>query len=642
MAREAVPITLAPLCLPAATGQLPEGGVVISSAAAPRRREIEHAGHSYQDKLRVSNGGDARDIGGKGEDGVRKKTKKIGGGGGNDRTSSMHDLEKAMFKDSDDYYSLLELGHKRWRASEDEIRKCFRKLSLKYHPDKVAHLGEDATAGADEHFKKIIKAHDVLSDRKKRAAYDSIDDVDDSIPSESLIDENSFYELLGPCFELNARWSTARRVPKLGGDDMGIDEVYKFYDFWYSFKTWRDFSFDLEYDVEQADSREERRWMERQNSKHIKARKLAESTRIRTLVDTAFNNDPRVAREKAREKASKEAAKEEKRRKRESALVAEREEKERKEREKKEQEVKQKEEKAKLKKEKELKRKVVRKARQRLRGIASSLELLAHEGIMISVERVCLEGSAEDIEICSDFLEKLRKDDATLIREVEAILATALKGIETGVKEHKTATVKADKNNNNNKETAAKDNSTSQPRSKDWSAAETVALQKALVRFPAGTVDRWIRIADQLEGRGPDEVRKVAHMMKSAPGKQTRKSPKARPESPVETARTKTNGVANGTSNTPTANGRSENVPSARKEDGPGSLKISDGPPNTMNFVKRQQMALEAGLKKFPAKLGESRWSKIAEKVPGRSPEECRARFLELAAFYKSKKASKK
>ena len=45
------------------------------------------------------------------------------------------------------------------------------------------------------------------------------------------------------------------------------DQVKKFYDFWWEFKSWRDFRSEDEYDLEQAESREEKRWMEKQNEK---------------------------------------------------------------------------------------------------------------------------------------------------------------------------------------------------------------------------------------------------------------------------------------------------------------------------------------------------------------------------------------
>lgn len=63
-----------------------------------------------------------------------------------------------------DYYEILGVSK---NASDDEIKKAYRKLAIKYHPDKNPGDKE-----AEAKFKEINEAHDVLSDKQKRARYD--------------------------------------------------------------------------------------------------------------------------------------------------------------------------------------------------------------------------------------------------------------------------------------------------------------------------------------------------------------------------------------------------------------------------------------------------------------------------------------
>ena len=68
--------------------------------------------------------------------------------------------------DYKDYYKIL--GVER-NASEDDIRKAYRKLAMKYHPDRNPNDKE-----AEERFKEINEAYQVLSDAKKRGHYDRL------------------------------------------------------------------------------------------------------------------------------------------------------------------------------------------------------------------------------------------------------------------------------------------------------------------------------------------------------------------------------------------------------------------------------------------------------------------------------------
>src|SRR5271169_761941 len=73
-----------------------------------------------------------------------------------------------------DYYETLGVARD---AKADDIRKSYRKLARKYHPD--LNPGDKA---AEERFKKVQEAYDVLSDAKKRQVYDQHGFYSDNIP----------------------------------------------------------------------------------------------------------------------------------------------------------------------------------------------------------------------------------------------------------------------------------------------------------------------------------------------------------------------------------------------------------------------------------------------------------------------------
>ena len=63
-----------------------------------------------------------------------------------------------------DFYDILGINRD---AADDEIKKAYRKLAMKYHPDRNPDSKE-----AEEKFKEVKEAYEILSDSQKRAAYD--------------------------------------------------------------------------------------------------------------------------------------------------------------------------------------------------------------------------------------------------------------------------------------------------------------------------------------------------------------------------------------------------------------------------------------------------------------------------------------
>jgi len=67
---------------------------------------------------------------------------------------------KAMFvKDKLAAYKILEIDV---TVSDDELKKAYRRMAVKYHPDKVHHLGPDFRKDAEEKFKKINEAYEII------------------------------------------------------------------------------------------------------------------------------------------------------------------------------------------------------------------------------------------------------------------------------------------------------------------------------------------------------------------------------------------------------------------------------------------------------------------------------------------------
>lgn len=208
--------------------------------------------------------------------------------------------------DESDWYALLNLDHLQYHATYEEITRAYKRAAIATHPDKTEPSRRPA---AESRFKAMQLAYHVLSNPAARRGYDSSLDFDDDVPGPKEGTGDSFYEVFGPVFERNSRFSQNQPVPQLGGPDTPYAEVDHFYDFWFSFSSWREFAHLNEHKVEHASSRDEKRFMQRENKKKQAAAMKKESARLRRLVDDAMSKDPRVAAQQQKEKEAKKARK---------------------------------------------------------------------------------------------------------------------------------------------------------------------------------------------------------------------------------------------------------------------------------------------------------------------------------------------
>lgn len=72
-------------------------------------------------------------------------------------SSDFISIRNMFVPETDSAYKILEIDPS---ASDDEVKKAYRRMAMKYHPDKVSHLGEEFRKSADEKFKKVNEAYE--------------------------------------------------------------------------------------------------------------------------------------------------------------------------------------------------------------------------------------------------------------------------------------------------------------------------------------------------------------------------------------------------------------------------------------------------------------------------------------------------
>ena len=65
-------------------------------------------------------------------------------------------IRNMFIPEIDSSYKILEIERS---ATDDDLKKAYRKMAIKYHPDKVSHLGDDLRKAADDKFKKVNEAY---------------------------------------------------------------------------------------------------------------------------------------------------------------------------------------------------------------------------------------------------------------------------------------------------------------------------------------------------------------------------------------------------------------------------------------------------------------------------------------------------
>ncbi|XP_061554602.1 dnaJ homolog subfamily C member 21 [Phycodurus eques] len=213
------------------------------------------------------------------------------------------------------------LGVKR-DADDEDLKKAYRKLALKWHPDKNLDKAEEAA----EHFKLIQAAYDVLGDPQERAWYDnhreallkgglSGDYEDDSIDLLQFFtvtcysgygdDDKGFYAVYRNLFESIVKEEMEHgkveaddedeEFPSFGDSQSDYDTVvHAFYGYWQSFCTRKNFAWKEEYDTRQASNRWEKRAMEKENKKTRDKVRKERNELVRQLVAFMRKRDRRV------------------------------------------------------------------------------------------------------------------------------------------------------------------------------------------------------------------------------------------------------------------------------------------------------------------------------------------------------------
>jgi DnaJ like chaperone protein len=72
-------------------------------------------------------------------------------------------VKNMFYRNVDSDYKVLGIEA---TATDEEVKKAYRKMAIKFHPDKVAQMGEEYQKGAKEKFQKIQESYDAIKKRR--------------------------------------------------------------------------------------------------------------------------------------------------------------------------------------------------------------------------------------------------------------------------------------------------------------------------------------------------------------------------------------------------------------------------------------------------------------------------------------------
>ncbi|KAL3853214.1 hypothetical protein ACJMK2_016771 [Sinanodonta woodiana] len=527
-----------------------------------------------------------------------------------------------------DHYEVLGLSKFRHKATEDQIKRAYKKKVLKHHPDKRRARGLQVKDGEDDYFTCITRAYEILGNPLKRRAYDSADpQFDDSVPPVNTQSKENFLSVFGPVFAQNSRWSNRKKVPQLGDENSSYDEVNHFYSFWYEFDSWREFSYFDEEEKEKGENRDERKWIEKQNKVARQKRKKEEMARIRQLVDNAYACDPRIRRFKEEEKEKKLAQK----RAKEEAMRQKAEEEEKKRREIEEEERKRREEEeekaraqaAQEKKEKEAQKKALRKERKMLRSTLKDFNYFAKDesekvANMAEVDKLSELLGLVKLQTLNESLTSgdLEKAKAAFIREVQELKAQN--------EEEKRKQLEALQSKSGG--------DSSGKGGKEWSEAEIRTLIKAVNVFPAGTKERWEVIANFIKQHVSVSDKNAKDVLSKA--KELQKNDLALKEEAQKKAFEKFE-----KEHIKIAQAKPKEGVTSERYESVAEQQVRETGTNPAPWTADEQKLLEQALKTYPASHPD-RWDQISSCIPSRSKKDCMLRYKELVELIRAKKAA--